>query len=268
VLWLHGLGSSGEDWGPQAAAFGERYRLLLVDLPGHYRSALPPGPLTVEGMAAEAARLLEGLNAPAAHVVGLSLGACVGLALALDWPARVRSLTVVNGFARWRPATPAAAARGLLRLALLGVAPMRVVAGLVARGLFPAPEQADLYREAVRSLGRTRRRAYLGSLLALTAFDARERVGAIRCPTLVVTGLEDRTVARDDQEALARAIPGARSALVPGGGHAPHYDRAETFNRVVLDFLAEVDAGVSGAPAEGRGRARSGRGRSGRRPEP
>src|SRR3989442_4986742 len=44
VLFLHGLGSSAADWAPQLGPFGERYRLLLVDLPGHWRSAAPPRP--------------------------------------------------------------------------------------------------------------------------------------------------------------------------------------------------------------------------------
>jgi len=56
--------------------------LLLhgLDLPGHQRSALPAGRLTVERMAADVERLLVELGEPPVHVAGLSLGACVGLA--------------------------------------------------------------------------------------------------------------------------------------------------------------------------------------------
>ena len=46
LLLLHGLGSSATDWPEQLAGLGPHCRLLLVDLPGHYRSALPPGRLT------------------------------------------------------------------------------------------------------------------------------------------------------------------------------------------------------------------------------
>ena len=89
--------------------------LLLhgLDLPGHHRSALPAGRLTVERMAADVERLLVELGEPPVHVAGLSLGACVGLALAFQAPARVRSLTLVNGFARFRPA--GAPSRGVSR---------------------------------------------------------------------------------------------------------------------------------------------------------
>ncbi|MBI2493398.1 MAG: alpha/beta fold hydrolase [Candidatus Rokubacteria bacterium] len=238
VLLLHGLGSSAADWAPQLAAFGARYRLLLPDLPGHWRSARPPGRLTVEGMAARVAALLDDLGEPPAHVVGISLGASVGLALALAAPGRVRSLTLINAFARLAPPDAAGALRMALRLVLLATAPMTAVAALVARGLFPKPGQGDLYRAAVASLSRTQRRAYLASIGALAAFDARARLREIRCPTLVLAGDRDRTVGRDATEALARGIPGAGFVLVPDSGHATTHDQPDLFNRAVLEFLA------------------------------
>ena len=176
--------------------------MLLVDLPGHRRSALPPGRLTVEAMAARVEALLDELGEGRVHVVGISLGACAGLALTLRAPARVRSLTLVNGFARLRPPDAAGELRMAVRLVLLATAPMTAVARLVA------------------------------------AFDARARLGEIRCPTLVVAGLDDRTVALEAKEALAHGIPGARFVLVPGSGHATPVDRADAFNGVLHEFLA------------------------------
>ncbi|MBI2159319.1 MAG: alpha/beta fold hydrolase [Candidatus Rokubacteria bacterium] len=126
----------------------------------------------------------------------------------------------------------------LARLVFLGTAPMSVVAALVARGLFPKPEQAHLYRLAVTSLSRTSRRAYLASIAVLAAFDARSRLGGIACPTLVVAGERDRMVSLASKEALADGIPGARLALVSDSGHATHYDQPDAFNRLVLKFLA------------------------------
>jgi pimeloyl-ACP methyl ester carboxylesterase len=190
-------------------------------------------------MAESVAGLLARLGEPPAHVVGLSLGGCVGLALALRAPERVRSLTIVNAFARLRPATPVGAARFALRLGLLATAPMSSVAALVARGLFPRPEQTALYRAAARSLARTSRRAYIAALRALLGFDARAALARVRCATLIVAGSDDATVALDLKEALARGIPGSRWAIVPGSGHATNADRPAAFNATLRDFLAE-----------------------------
>ncbi len=235
VLLLHGLGSSATDWTEQLAGLGPHCRLLLVDLPGHYRSALPPGRLTVQGMAADVAGLLAELGEPPMHVVGVSLGACVALALA--HASRVRSLTLINGFARFRPANATGVLRMLTRAVLLATAPMRTNARFVARSMFPKPEQAHLCRAAVRSLSRTPRRSYLAVSAALATFDAREWLRGVRCPTLVVAGDRDATVARVAKEELARGIPGARLVVVPDSGHATHYDQPEITNRVVLEFV-------------------------------
>ena len=238
IVFLHGLGSCADDWTWQIPAFERDHRLLLVDLPGHYRSPLPAGPLSVDAMADAVGVLLARLGEPPAHVVGLSLGGCVALALALRAPERVRSLTVVNAFARLRPASPAAVVRLVARLVLLATAPMSVVAALVARGLFPRAEQAALYEAAAHSLARTSRRTYLAGLRALAGFDARASLARVRCPTLVVAGAADATVALGLKEALARAIPGSRWVIVPGSGHATNADHPDAFNATLRDFLA------------------------------
>jgi pimeloyl-ACP methyl ester carboxylesterase len=189
-------------------------------------------------MADAVAALLAELEEPPAHVVGLSLGGCIALALALRAPARVRSLTLVNAFAQLRPAGVGPALRLAARLALLAAAPMSAVASLVARGLFPRPEQAALCEAAARSLARTSRRAYVAGLRALAGFDARAALAGVRCPTLIVAGADDATVALERKEALARAIPGARWALVPGSGHATNADHPDAFNATLREFLA------------------------------
>ena len=189
-------------------------------------------------MAEAVGALLARLGEPPAHVVGLSLGGCVGLSLALRAPERVRSLTVVNAFARLRPADPAAALRLAVRLALLATAPMSAVAALVARGLFPRPEQAALYEAAARSLARTSRRAYWAGLRALARFDVRTALARVRCPTLVMAGADDATVALDLKETLARAITGSRWVIVPGSGHATNADNPDAFNATLREFLA------------------------------
>jgi len=239
LLLLHGLGSCSEDWAFQLPRFETRYRVILVDLPGHGRSPLSRGRVSVEGLAEAVQGVLAARAAPPVHALGLSLGGCVALALALRAPARVRSLILVNAFARLRPAGLRGAGRLAVRLGLLAAAPMTAVASHVARGLFPRPEQRDLYLAAVARLSRTPRAAYLSGVRALARFDARARLAAVACPTLIVAGAADATVPLALQEALARGVPGARLAVVAGSGHATPHDRPEEFTRLVMDFLAE-----------------------------
>jgi 3-oxoadipate enol-lactonase len=237
VVLLHGLGSSSMDWQEQQAVLETRYRVIAIDLPGHGRSVLPSGRLTIERMARDVAAVLARLGEAPAHVLGLSLGACVALRLALAAPAHVRSLTLVNPFARLQLAGPGDLVRIGLRLLLLGTAPMSAVAAHVARRLFPWPEQRALYEAAVTSLATTPRRAYFAAMRALADFDARGQVAAIRHPTLIITGDRDTSVPLAAKIALATAIPTARLLVVPGSGHATPHDRSDAFNRALVEFL-------------------------------
>jgi pimeloyl-ACP methyl ester carboxylesterase len=238
VVLLHGLGSSSADWRYQRSALGVDHRLVVPDLRGHGRSPRGRGRLTAETMAADVAALLDTLGAPPAHVVGLSLGGCVALALALDHPARVRSLTLVNSFARVASAGPRGALRMLARLGLLACAPMRVVAAHVARGLFPRPDQHELYLAAMERLAANPRRTYLASIRGLASFDVRRRLGDVRCPTLVVTGDRDTTVPLASKRLLQQSIPGAELIVVDDSGHVSPCDQAERFNAVLRAFVA------------------------------
>jgi pimeloyl-ACP methyl ester carboxylesterase len=247
VVLLHGLGSSSADWKWQVPVLAERYPVLAVDLRAHGRSAPSAAPgfpsMSVETMAGEVGALLARLGEPAAHVVGLSLGGCVALALALAEPARVRSLVLVNAFARLRPAGWRGAWRMLERMILLAVAPMPVIAARIAGSLFPGPEQGELRRAAIASLARNDKRAYFAAVRALARFDVRARLEAIGCPTLVVVGQRDRTVPRASAELLRRRIPSAHLRVIPDSGHATPYDQPQVFNDLVLDFLARVEVG-------------------------
>jgi 3-oxoadipate enol-lactonase len=240
IVLLHGLGSSSADWRYQLSALGASYRVIVPDLRAHGRSPRGSGRLNVETLAADVVALLDTLHAPPAHVVGLSLGGCVGLALALDHPARVRSLTLVNSFARLTPAGSRGALRMIVRLGLLACAPMRLVAAHVARGLFPRPDQRELYLAAVASLAGNPRRTYLASIRGLLSFDVRGRLGEIRCPTLVVVGARDTTVALAARRLLQQSIPGAELIVVDDSGHVTPYDQAERFNRLLLAFVGSA----------------------------
>ena len=239
VLLLHGLGSCAADWTPQQPVLAPRYRVVAVDLPGHGATPLPRGRLTIERMAEAVAARTGDLALAPAHVVGLSLGACVALRLALQAPGRVRSLTLVNPFARLRPGGLGDLARMAQRLVLLGAAPMPWLASHVAGRLFPWPEQQPLHDAAVASLAATSRRGYAAAMRALARFDARGQLAAIRCPTLVVAGDRDRVVPLEAKLRLGAAIPGARVVVVPASGHATPYDQPVTFNRLLLEFLGK-----------------------------
>ena len=237
LVLLHGLGSCAADWQPQVDVFASTHTVIAVDLANHGASRSARRLPTMETMAADVEGLLAALDLGAVHVMGLSIGGCVALALALRAPARVRSLVLVNAFARFQPAGAAAAVSLLVRLALVLGAPMSRLALHVACRLFPRPEQEGLRSAAAARLATNGRWAYLVTMAAIVRFDARRRLGEIRCPTLVIAGDRDTTIPLTAKQRLTRGIPDARLIVVADSGHVTNWDQPAMFNRIVGEFL-------------------------------
>ena len=242
IVFLHGLGSCGEDWVFQTAFFCATYRVLAPDLRGHGRSSKPAGPYSIALFASDVAAMLDALSIGRAHVVGLSLGGLVALQMALDFPDRVRSLALTNAFAHLLSVDAARLARlawrGVISLAL----PLDRSAQHVARSLFPFPHQAELRRLTAARIAANDRAAYRASIAAIRRFDSRRHLHRVARPVLIVTGDRDRTVPRSLQRRLAQSIPGARWEIVRDSGHATPIDQPEAYNTMLASFFRNVGA--------------------------
>src|SRR5258706_9074677 len=86
-------------WKPQVDVFSGRHHVLTPDLPGFGPSA----EADERSVAQVLAQLCDSLEIRRAHVVALSLGGAVAIDFALSFPARVRSLTLVDALLRGRP---------------------------------------------------------------------------------------------------------------------------------------------------------------------
>jgi 3-oxoadipate enol-lactonase len=242
---VHGFTLDARMWDAQIADLARHYQVIRYDQRGFGRS-VPPGtePYT---HAADLRALLDHLGIDvAAAVVGLSAGGEVALSFALEYPAGLGALiladAVVEGHrwsARWDavviPVWQGAREEGIA----VGKARW-----LAHDGLFgPAREQpavaADLARMVEDYSGwhwvnrDPQRRA---------AVPAIDRLDQIDLPTLVVVGERDDDEFQAQFDVLATHIPGARKAVIPGVGHMSNMEDPATFNRLLLDFLAEVGA--------------------------
>jgi pimeloyl-ACP methyl ester carboxylesterase len=72
------------------------HKVIAVELQGHGRTADTDRPMTLETMGDDIAALLDHLNIPRGDIVGLSLGAAVGLRTAIQHPEKVRRLVVIS----------------------------------------------------------------------------------------------------------------------------------------------------------------------------
>jgi len=183
-------------------------------------------PYTLSDMAADTAGLLDALDIESAHVVGASLGGMIAQTLAVEHPARVRSLTSIMSTtgARDLPgATPEAAA------ALLTPAPADRE-GNIARGVavfraigspgFPFDE-ARVRARAARAYDRCFHPAGVARqmMAILAAPSRRAALRGVGVPALVIHGADDPLVPLACGVDTADAIPRAERLIIEGMGH-------------------------------------------------
>ncbi len=105
VVFIHGAGGSSAVWYKQLKDFREHYNLLLIDLRGHGKSAELPQAIyneeyTIRAVTEDIIEVLDHLNLPAAHFMGVSLGTILVRQLAELQPERVKSLVMAGAVTR------------------------------------------------------------------------------------------------------------------------------------------------------------------------
>jgi pimeloyl-ACP methyl ester carboxylesterase len=238
VLWLQGLGTDHTGWTPQITHFASRYRCLAPDNRGSGRT--PPGrPLTLQLLAQDAAALLWARAAGSpAHVIGLSMGASIAMELALESPELVRSLVLASASAYIEPRVRELllAWRTIYPLVPAGVFQRQANTWLFSWRFFDRPGAVDItIRYAERASAPSE--WFVDQLDAAIEHDQRARLGALRVPTLVITGAEDQMVPPRLGKALAEAIPGAEYVEIPEAGHSVNQEQQGAFNGAVRAFL-------------------------------
>jgi pimeloyl-ACP methyl ester carboxylesterase len=238
VLLLHGLGANGSSWilqfDPLSAA---GMRPIAPDAPGFGGSQYDRRGWSFKRVAADLATLLDELQTSPVHLVGLSMGGIIAQQLVLDYPHLVRKLVLVSTYTVLRPENLSQWRYFFQRLIVLHALGLKQQAEIVARRVFPDPEQETLRQMAAAQIASADPRAYRTAMRSLGLFDSRRRLREIKAPTLVITGECDSTVSPARQKLLADGITGARQVVIPGAGHAVAVDQYEAFNRILLEFL-------------------------------
>jgi esterase len=242
ILCIHGAGSSALVWSEAVARLAQLGRVIAYDRRGCARSERPqPYERTsVTEHADDAAALLEALSAIPAVVVGRSYGATTAVDLALRYPERVRALALLEGDAP-RDLAPAATAFGDALSEKLREKAAREGVDAVPAALISEVAGEEAWQEFPEKL----RRVLAGNGPAILAelqgewwlqADAAALAG-VEQPALLVAASDSPPELRQATEALAKALPNARTSVV-GGGHLIDPSGPE-----VLAFVEEVLAG-------------------------
>lgn len=220
VIFIHGLTWDHTLYDAQIAALNGRYRCIAVDLIGHGQSGDVDHDYSFFDLADYIAGFMDAAGIESAHIVGLSMGGMTAMPLALEHPARVRSLVLLDTDAQGEAPERAAGYEQLASIALQqGWAPVaEPVVGILFGGPFLADEGHKQW--AIEKLSASRPDGVARALKAVvTRANILDRLGAIAVPTTVIVGELDVATTPDKAEAMAAAIPGATLVRIPDAGH-------------------------------------------------
>jgi 3-oxoadipate enol-lactonase len=238
IIFLHGVGSDKSVWARQIEHFGRDRRALAFDYPGYGESSFADG-ATRDDYAAAILSAMDALGIERAYVCGLSLGGVIAIAMHAAAADRCASLILADSFA----VHPDGAGITERSLAASRAGSMRDFAEARADFLLAAPIDPAVRAEVVETMAAIDPAAYRLGVEAVWMADQRDRAAAIRVPTLVLCGTEDRPTPPALSAELAALVPGSRIAMIPGAGHLTNLERPAEFNQAVDDFLAEIEAG-------------------------
>ncbi|MGH9222372.1 MAG: alpha/beta fold hydrolase [Acidimicrobiales bacterium] len=237
---LHGGCDDSRSWRWQLDDLSDSYRVLAWDAPGCGRSDDPPESWRMAEFADAAAGWLAAIGVERAHVLGLSWGSSVALAVADRHPSLVSSLILASAYAGWAGSLPAeeveARLAGVIEWASAGPGQP---AGWP--GLFGPPPPAELTRElsVVWADNDPSRRPQPSITMArsMAEADLRPVLPRVRVPVLLLYGEGDGRSPLAVGRALHAAVPGATMSVIPGAGHVCNAEAPDEFNLRVRAFL-------------------------------
>ncbi len=237
VVLSHVIGSSLVMWEPQMEVLKHKFRVLRYDTRGLGLSSVPQGPYSMDQLVQDAAGLLDALEFDRVHWVGLSLGAMIGMGLAIHHPERLRSLTLCDAMASVRES-----GKQLWKDRLAATSMESLAEGAASRW-FTAPyreSNAPGYQLNRSQFLSTSLAGYLGNCHAIMNLDYMDELESIRTPTCIIVGEHDQATPIAESIAIRDRIEGAEMHVIKGGAHLCNVEQPERFNAVLAEFLSRL----------------------------
>lgn len=237
LVLSNSLGTDLHMWDTQIPAWAEHFRVLRYDTRGHGGSQVTEGPYSIEQLGGDVLALLDALDIPRAHFVGLSMGGLIGQWLGVNAGDRLLSLTLCNTAAKiandevWNTRIDTVLKGGQQAMVDLRDAS-------IARWFTPgfAQAQPGQAQRICQMLAQTSPQGYAANCAAVRDADFREQLGQVQVPTLIVAGTEDAVTTAEHGRFMQAQIPGAAYVEFVAA-HLSNVEIGAPFSRRVLDFL-------------------------------
>ncbi len=237
VLFLHGMGGSGDIWFQQVAALSERYRCIAPTY---------PAVADLEHLRSGVLKILEQEGLQAIHFVGSSMGGYLAQYLLARDPGRILKVVLGNTFP---PNEIIPRRAGLGAKYLPWIPEWALMLGLrrnAEQVLFNTSGGSELVRAYLieQTCGFMRKSDFIARCACLTqGFTAPLPDAGRSGDVLIVESDNDPLIGADLRAMLRSAYPGAEVKTFDHGGHFPYLSRPAEYNRVLEDFLGGAKSG-------------------------
>ncbi len=257
VVLVMGLGTPRVGWFPQFGVLSQSYDVTSFDNRG-VGETRANAPWTVRDMASDAVAIADAMGYDTFHLAGISMGGMIAQEVALTYPERLRSLTLISttpGGPESEPMKPEFSAAMAIPDPALRT---RTVTELTFGTKFRTehPEMIELIINATSSgdanvsmLGGGQMDAgFMGQAMAVASWmgegGSSARLKEISVPTLVLHGGDDLLLPIGNGKILARDIPNAQSHFWPEAGHALNAEKPDEVNAQLVAHFESASARV------------------------
>jgi pimeloyl-ACP methyl ester carboxylesterase len=226
----------------QVGDYSKHFTCISVDLRGAGQSDKPDGPYTTELFADDVAAFMQVIGVERAHIMGLSLGAAVGMWLAQKHPEKVKTLSLHSGWTKTDPYL-----KSIVETWQIMAKGLNSVPDMIIAGIFPwcfTPNFYEDHPDVVKGLSdfvRSRPVQPVDKFLlesdAVINHDASAGLGGIKAPTQITFGRADMCTSTRFADELRGGIKGSELHVFEHCSHAPIYEDIAGFNEATLAFL-------------------------------
>ena len=258
IVFVHEFAGDHRSWEPQVRHFSRRYRCITYSARGYLPSDVPENfeKYSQERWRDDIRSVIDNLELPAPHIVGLSMGGFATLHFGMRYckkgsPARALSLTIAGCGSGAHPSVymqfQADAVALAERIRSEGMEKMAATYGHGPTRIQFQNKDPRGFAEYARQLAE---HSALGSANCSLGYQGRrpciydmtDQIAAIDVPALIMTGDEDEACL-EPSLMLKRAIPKAGLAVLPKSGHGINLEEPALFNQLLDDFFHQVEAG-------------------------
>jgi pimeloyl-ACP methyl ester carboxylesterase len=233
LVLLHSNGCSVHEFDAAMPLLARNFRCIALDLPGHGDSDPLLGHLTIEDYARSVVAAMDAIGLERAHVCGASVGGFICIALGLQHPERIESLTIVEAALRtsdeWTGQWPRVEA-------------MFAIAQQSHEEVAPRLRELTPALLARWNIDRAKAGGWrmVDVMWAIREYDGIGELSRLRVPAAVLIG--GRGPVMPGKPRFERALPAAPIRVLPEAGHFPMVDLPEAFAQAVQEGIAEVTA--------------------------